>query len=206
MPAALDESFAFSLGSPRDWPGGPSYSAWFAVGHAIAMFLGWAVFATLGLLASSFWRSNSAWFVVHVVANVATLILTVAGMVLISAYFEWHFFPLTHSHHWLGFFLLLLACLQSILGLVAHLRYNPNRRHAPFFPDRLHGHLGRISFVMGLVQCFTGFPLLFSDLDKDVARAYQWTQGVWYGVFAVIVGVFWTLSHESKTTSQYSLQ
>jgi zinc transporter ZupT len=144
----------------RDWPGGPNQSNWFGFAHGLLMFLAWGIAASIGLYASTHLRHTKWWFRVHLFCAAVTLVLTVAAMIIISYYFEWHFFPLVDSHHWLGFFAIIGAGIQSVLGLWAHLVYNPRRAEPPLFPDLLHGYIGRVVWIAALYNCFTGVPMV----------------------------------------------
>ncbi len=86
--------------------------------------------------------------------------MTVAAMILISYYFQWHFFPLTDSHHWLGFFVVIGSGIQGVLGLWAHWVYNPNRAAAPVVPDRLHAVIGKALWIAAIYNCYTGIPMV----------------------------------------------
>ena len=131
------------------------------------MFVAWGIFATL-----SFWsarnRSNPAlgkrWFKLHVIAASATVLFTTAGAILISFYFEWHFFPLDHPHHWLGFFIMLALAGQVILGIVIHWLWDPSRRgeSEPWY-DILHWYLGRSAYVASFFEMYLGISMLTQD-------------------------------------------
>lgn len=63
-------------------------------------------------------------------------------------------------HSMLGLFFLIGMGSQTIIGVVAHLRFDLKRLAPPFFPDKLHWYLGRSMFFLGSLTVLLGLYYL----------------------------------------------
>jgi hypothetical protein len=50
--------------------------------------------------------------------------------------------------------------LQTILGLIAHLKFDRKRTAPPVFPDKVHWHLGRFMYALGIITVLLGLYAL----------------------------------------------
>jgi cytochrome b561 len=92
--------------------------------------------------------------------------------VKISDNFGAHFFT---AHHQLGIIVIGLSVIQPIVGLIAHLQYDPQRESVPII-DRVHQFLGYITLILAVVSLFLGL-----DIYGAPSRLYV-IVGVWIGV------------------------
>lgn len=167
------------------------------------MFAAWGVFATIGVYAALRMRDSKWWFRVHLVSNILCLSFTVVGAVLVAKYFEWVWFPFGDAHHWMGFFVILAAGLQSLIGLIAHFGYDPSRTSLPWI-DRLHGFLGRAVYLGALCNIITGVPMMLSDLDPEQAKSFQWVLALMYCFVAAVISLFfWWPSEVARRPQSY---
>lgn len=95
---------------------------------------------------------QDVWLVVHSLCNVLTLVLTIAGVIVIFAEFgEWR----TSVHAVTGVTVTALVILQAI-GAV--FRPSPNAEHRPVF-NSLHKASGNITHLLAIITISFAVPL-----------------------------------------------
>lgn len=100
------------------------------------MTLAWLLFFGSGILIARFFKSLlGTWFYHHVWMQLAGLILMIAGFVAVLVHFDGKFEPGVHQI--LGVLVFSMTLLQTIVGLISHLKFDKFRKQPPIFPDKV---------------------------------------------------------------------
>jgi len=123
-----------------------------------------------------------SWFYVHAFLSLLSLVLMVISLVFIFSAHNYTFMLSWHSVIGMGF--IILMGLQGIIGVYSHFAFEKYRRVPPVFPDKAHWWIGRLTFLVGLVNIVLGLWML----DYP---AMSW---VFYVIWCVaVVGVIYGL-------------
>jgi hypothetical protein len=149
-------------------PTGVVTSGWFTVTnakklHGLFMGLSWGLLIPLGTYVAAFVKGSNSkflekkWFAIHIITQSLGLLFSLAGFALIV----WHYGHIKSGiHHYLGLSIIVLSIFQVLLGIIAHWRYDPNRKSTPLFPDRVHNINGHVCFLLGLLNCGLGISAM----------------------------------------------
>ena len=75
----------------------------------------------------------------------------------------------------------LSVIFQPLLGLLAHVMYDPDRKRVPIFPDMIHQAFGYILILFAAATIFNGLYEYGADNDLFIIA------GVWIGLSMVAV-------------------
>jgi uncharacterized membrane protein len=136
--------------------------------HGVLMFLGFAVFMAFGIFISRYLRFRPWFFGLHICAQAAALSFIIPAFVISLTEMEG---VLSHheggpkrewikAHSIIGYAALGLVFVQVLLGGLAYITYNPQRRTAPFLPDRVHWLMGWTILTLALVTSFLGLKIM----------------------------------------------
>jgi hypothetical protein len=137
--------------------------------HASLMLYAWGLFAVISIFCSRYMKDplGSWWFVVHATLAIMIFLLTISGFSVIISYVSMqknhHHFHTVHQI--VGLVVVLLLIAQLILGVLARMKYDPEREHTPFFPDKMHWWVGRFTTTAAFLNIFSGF-VMFAQTGK----------------------------------------
>ena len=123
--------------------------------HGILMIVAWFVCTTAGIYVARFTKEDLGvwWFRLHWGLMLLGLLFTIVGFaVAVAAKPSRHF---SGFHEALGLVVFLLSIVQTILGQVINVMFNPYRTGIPWY-DRLHWYQGRLLYGMAVVNVFCG--------------------------------------------------
>ena len=135
--------------------------------HAICMWLAWAFFAPVGVLAARYWRpewphylpgGGRVWFQLHRVLLFCALACTIIGIAAIFGFIG--FFAdlsgaqlmVLRAHPIIGITVLVLAVLNPV---IAYCRPVQDSRWRPVF-NVLHTLIGRVMMILAIFNIFVG--------------------------------------------------
>eukprot|EP01117_Protostelium_nocturnum_P012386 TRINITY_DN4570_c0_g1_i4.p1 TRINITY_DN4570_c0_g1~~TRINITY_DN4570_c0_g1_i4.p1 ORF type:complete len:548 (+),score=121.01 TRINITY_DN4570_c0_g1_i4:177-1820(+) len=155
--------------------------------HGIIMAVSWAIFVPLVIIMSRYFKNiGEPWFRVHVAFGLLTLVLVIIAFAIGVSMVEGPQFQqkdkVRISHAWIGLFVFIFVIIQVVLGFIAHKMWSPERTHTPWFPDRIHHWIGRISFLSAIVNIFLGI----SSLNDTNYTKYLAAYGAWVGVLLIV--------------------
>eukprot|EP01104_Vermistella_antarctica_P018435 TRINITY_DN6824_c0_g1_i1.p1 TRINITY_DN6824_c0_g1~~TRINITY_DN6824_c0_g1_i1.p1 ORF type:complete len:1026 (+),score=195.67 TRINITY_DN6824_c0_g1_i1:129-3206(+) len=123
--------------------------------HGAMMIVGWACFAPVGVHAARFLKAHTAWWwPLHWITQALNLVATLAGAGII--FWEVGRLNFASAHERIGILVVFLSVVTSVLGIVAHFRYDPSRESPPIFPDRIHWWCARLLMILALVNIGLG--------------------------------------------------
>lgn len=155
--------------------------------HGLCMFIAWAVLCPAAIIVARQYRKRMWWFKVHVCLMVSTCLLTLVGFIFIMLYLDWKL-ALSETHHTIGIIIVVGAIIQPILGWIADRLFDVKRTKIPFFPDRLHWHVGRILFFGALINMY--FGLSMANVVTLLGSFSQWALAGYWLTMALILGHF----------------
>ncbi|CAH1788474.1 unnamed protein product [Owenia fusiformis] len=136
--------------------------------HGCFMLVAWMLTATCGMLIARYfklhWGSSTLggkniWFQVHRTCMLLTLLLVIAGVVVIFVYVkgfaEWHNDTLLDLHPILGLIVTGLVLLNPTIALF---RPSPTAEKRPIF-NWVHWGIGNLALVAAMVQIYTGVAM-----------------------------------------------
>eukprot|EP01091_Cochliopodium_minus_P013753 TRINITY_DN4508_c0_g1_i2.p1 TRINITY_DN4508_c0_g1~~TRINITY_DN4508_c0_g1_i2.p1 ORF type:complete len:547 (-),score=121.81 TRINITY_DN4508_c0_g1_i2:24-1664(-) len=162
--------------------------------HAILMVTGWHFFIIAGIFVACFVpKKNSLWFYTHIILQSigALCILTALVIILVNIrlknnnpYFLFSK-PVVGAHQVIGYFVVIGCFLQIIIGITADRlwRYKFNKTNQypqTSFVDRLHWWLGRLTFLLSIVNVFLGIYFF------GLAKIFFYLFGAWIVLLASV--------------------
>jgi hypothetical protein len=123
------------------------------------MFLAFGILMPWGAFVSRYMKSFWWWFPLHIVIQMVAVLLTVASFIIIYTNASR---GIDFLHAYFGLAALGAAWISPILGLAAHLTWNPNRDGIPIFPDKMHWYIARLAILLGFTAIFMGILYLVS--------------------------------------------
>lgn len=155
--------------------------------HGIMMALVVMVLMTSGIVLSRYLKLIfPSWFYVHAAIFCLSLFFVIVSVIIIFQAHGNKFVPGWHSVF--GLLFLIGMGIQTLLGLVSHLRFDAKRSAPPFFPDKIHWYLGRGMFFLGVATVLLGLYVL--PARKIAKNAfYAWIVIIFFFVLALEKGI-----------------
>ncbi|KAJ3286109.1 hypothetical protein HDU79_006747 [Rhizoclosmatium sp. JEL0117] len=170
--------------------------------HGALMAVAWGFLAPAGIAVARYLKDSThasaetskqsfatwTWFRLHYILFTLAFLLNVVALVLIymvtgSDHFD---VAANGAHVGIGLFVWIAVFVQMALGVLINHLYKPDRESTPWW-DHFHHWLGRILFVVSIVNIPLGINLYISGLpdDMSVNPALQTIYIVW----VVLVGL-----------------
>jgi len=150
--------------------------------HGALMFVGVAILLSFGAFFARYSRKNQWWFWIHFTFQVSGILCVGTGFILalvaVNKTTNNHF-ESTHTRLGLST-VVMIFFVVPILGLIAHILRDPNRKRALIFPNMTHYWLGRLTLLLGYVTILFGMDLI--GLPNSIQHAF----GLLWGVYMVI--------------------
>eukprot|EP01116_Phalansterium_solitarium_P017926 TRINITY_DN4564_c0_g2_i1.p1 TRINITY_DN4564_c0_g2~~TRINITY_DN4564_c0_g2_i1.p1 ORF type:complete len:954 (-),score=338.43 TRINITY_DN4564_c0_g2_i1:471-3332(-) len=126
--------------------------------HGVLMVVGWLGCLAIGQFMARYLKAAlPTWFMHHVWLQTLGVLMLLAG--LKAAYNHAGGLHLSGPHQQLGMLVLVGAFAQPLLGVLAHLKWNPQRLAPPWWPDKVHWWVGRAAIVGAVINIFLGIQL-----------------------------------------------
>jgi len=181
--------------------------------HALAMSLFAVVFMSASSLSMNNNTSLFAYFnftpkerlLVHIRFHLLSLICIILGLFAIIYYKQWSdatdlfpMFTMYTPHSWLGIITVCLFVLQMLGGVYMKSSYTAHWNDEMKLKARgVHGYIGRVLYISGIVTCMTGFQNmqssdLSSSTDGTPGTDGMYMNGVWMNATAGMPGMGYT--------------
>jgi len=128
-----------------------SYIQW----HAGLMFLAFGILMPLGAFIARYLRAYWWWFPMHMGIQFVAIAITIISFIIIIDMTD-DDVSFTFIHAYVGLAALILAWLAPLIGLCAHIMWDPDRSHAPVFPDKVHWYNGLLAILVGFAAIYLG--------------------------------------------------
>jgi Eukaryotic cytochrome b561/DOMON domain len=151
--------------------------------HALAMAIGFAGLMPFAIFVARYVKPIGwIWFPLHWGSLALALCFIAAGLGLAIAFVQdttgSHF---VSAHAIVGLITVCLTALTVLLGVMANYMWDPERKAAPWFPDRLHHWSGRIAWLL------SGAAVVLGSIHLGLNEAVPYMLGALY---ILIVGMF----------------
>ena len=160
--------------------------------HGIIMGVSWAVLIPMAIFFSRFMRAHTWWFRAHTLCATLGAAGSVVGIAIailaVQSTGGTHFQLRSNPHQFIGGLLLLGGLLQPVLGVIADYKWDPARKAAPWWPDRVHWYFGRLLFTAAFVNITLGIALIAPSTSVIVA-VWLWLGFVFSFGLGMDVGV-----------------
>jgi hypothetical protein len=130
--------------------------------HGLIMFIAWCVSPFLGIFIARHMKSRMGhrWYILHVFfMGVVTGLGTIAAFVLIVLFRSAPHFTavdlIERTHVLAGLVITIAMVIQIILGILSDKLFDEQRTSIPWW-DKLHWWLGRLTFLVAIVNCYLG--------------------------------------------------
>ncbi|KAI8827128.1 uncharacterized protein EV422DRAFT_512762 [Fimicolochytrium jonesii] len=161
--------------------------------HGALMFIAWTVIAPLAIFVARFMKKALGvwWFRIHLgLFLFGTTAMTYAALGLVYKVVqlngESHFnYKANGIHAIFGLIIIILTFPQVVLGFIIDKLWSPDRQGIPWW-DKVHWWLGRVVFLLALINVPLGLNLYLGDKEKGA----KWPWIVWACWLAIVVGVF----------------
>ncbi|KAI8806065.1 hypothetical protein BJ742DRAFT_818269 [Cladochytrium replicatum] len=186
--------------SPSDLSGLESGAAddWetrYQISHGALMVTAWGAFAPASIIVARYFKSifGMWWFRIHMALSYAGAFgCTVAGfgIALKVTGPNGHFAvdsALGGTHRILGLVVVVLVGVQLFLGIIIHKLFNPARTSIPWH-DKMHWYLGRLVFVAGIANVWTGL-VYYSQDALYFLNWWFYMLGAWMVAILLVIGV-----------------
>ncbi|KYR02862.1 cytochrome b561 / ferric reductase transmembrane domain-containing protein [Tieghemostelium lacteum] len=141
---------------------------WDFVGsHGSLMFLSFGIMIPIGIFISRYLKIYKWWFPIHIFLQSSALAFMLTGYIIMLTKIG---FTLETNHAKVGFATILLMVITYVGGIISHLFYDPKRKSAPIFPDRLHWYSGRLIYLLSQVTLILGMRFVFA---KEIIIIYS---------------------------------
>eukprot|EP01113_Clastostelium_recurvatum_P047305 TRINITY_DN8414_c0_g2_i1.p1 TRINITY_DN8414_c0_g2~~TRINITY_DN8414_c0_g2_i1.p1 ORF type:complete len:728 (-),score=211.40 TRINITY_DN8414_c0_g2_i1:182-2365(-) len=134
-----------------------SSSSRLVLAHGSLMVVAWVLLSGGNTYFARYLKSlGHRWFLVHAWGHGLAVGLVLISFIIIEVHIATapHFY---NAHHIIGIIVVGLAILQIIGGILSHVLYDPKRSRVPIFPDMAHHWMGRLNYLLALVNVFLGF-------------------------------------------------
>eukprot|EP00004_Rigifila_ramosa_P011889 TRINITY_DN2547_c1_g1_i1.p1 TRINITY_DN2547_c1_g1~~TRINITY_DN2547_c1_g1_i1.p1 ORF type:complete len:553 (+),score=112.82 TRINITY_DN2547_c1_g1_i1:304-1962(+) len=153
--------------------------------HAMLMVVSYPVCMTFGVFIARYLKSVVWWFKVHILLQSFAVATAVAGFGLAFDVVAEHF---DSTHAKMGYFVVGGTVLQVAIGWLADYLYDENRKTIPFWPDKTHWWIGRLTILASWATVILGIREL--DLGDEVLVGFCILLGIYTVVF-VYMEAFW---------------
>lgn len=127
--------------------------------HGAMLWVAWVLSPIVGIFIARYAKDslNHNWYRLHMaIMGITTVILGLAGVILIFLYTTPPHFDSTHAI--VGTAIIALMLVQVVLGFVSNHMFDPDRTSIPAV-DKVHWWLGRLLLLGGIGNCQLGFSL-----------------------------------------------
>ncbi|KAJ3271428.1 hypothetical protein HDV01_006634 [Terramyces sp. JEL0728] len=176
-------------------PIGFSYSTLVAI-HAYLLMFAWIVSPFIGIYIARYLKSALGvwWLRLHTLFMlIGVCICSVTGILFIFLYRPGPHFNVEGSnpHKLIGIVVTGLLLAQMILGVVCDQLFEIDRKSIPWY-DKAHWWIGRLTFLVALVNIYYGIALFQSTFNSDMPSYLPYVAYVLagLGVIAMIAGHF----------------
>lgn len=152
------------------------------VAHGALMIIAWLFMVPLGIgIARFFKHLGHRWYLLHVGIQISAIIVMIISLiaVFLTTYPKTSFDSpgIVMIHAVIGVIVSVMGILvQPILGYLSNKYYNPHRKGAPAYPDKIHWWAGRLTYLLAIANIFIGI-----DVFGEKAM-------VWYIVVVALLG------------------
>jgi len=146
--------------------------------HGFLMFFAWAVFIPITAFIARFMKKYKWWFNVHRWVNIFAMITMIAAFIIAILMTD----PSQHfqkNHAIIGLTVVIIGCLQPILGFIADKMFDETRDQPPWFPDKIHWILGWCGMGLAMINVILGLMLYGAE-----------TLLIAYGLYFAVVMAF----------------
>jgi hypothetical protein len=165
--------------------------------HGILMFIAWAVAPFLGIFIARYLKDLLGvwWYRLHLFVMLGvTGLFTLASFTLMVLYMQGRHLGVVlpegfagNSHTRLGLVVTLITVIQVILGFVSNALWTPTRTSVPWW-DKVHWWIGRLVFLFGLMNTYTGLYLYVERYEAGPAILISFWIIVGLGLGGLVYG------------------
>eukprot|EP00029_Vermamoeba_vermiformis_P009811 TRINITY_DN5025_c0_g1_i1.p1 TRINITY_DN5025_c0_g1~~TRINITY_DN5025_c0_g1_i1.p1 ORF type:complete len:918 (+),score=220.33 TRINITY_DN5025_c0_g1_i1:175-2928(+) len=123
--------------------------------HGMLMVIGWFCFLPIGMFASRYMKTMTPrWFPTHVALQTIGVAIIIVSFIIIVVDHGGRIH--VGAHQIIGVIVFGLTLSMPILGIISDKMFDPKRKSAPVFPDQIHWWVGRLTFLIAIVNVFLG--------------------------------------------------
>ncbi|KAJ3300693.1 DOMON domain-containing protein frrs1L [Borealophlyctis nickersoniae] len=178
--------------------------------HGALMFIAWGIAPFLGIFIARYLKDALGiwWYRLHVGLMLGvTGALTMASFILILLYVAPPHFDTTDSaHRPMGLAIVIAMIIQIILGFVCNALWSPDRPAVPIW-DKAHWWLGRLTFLLAIINMYLGIDLYgtYGDIKKPLIAGLYWAW-IAVGILGLVAGNFiFGQRHHVKGHTEYGV-
>jgi len=180
--------------------------------HGVLMTLAWTGFHVLGSVVGKRLKDENSLrclgleprekhlkflFWSHVVFQAMGLVLGTAGFCLCLKTFQIPYELVRYKHGTLGIAVMAMAYLQGLMGAfrpkAVTIKDSSNKEKHQFYLRRafeyFHGALGKVTLVLGLVNCFTGIAMMKGLVDDEAIDLWAAISVAWITCLLLADGI-----------------
>lgn len=156
--------------------------------HGAMMIIAWLIMPAISIFVARYMKHTLGvyWFRIHYCLFIMTGLVSVISIVIMFVFIG---SDMQNPHSIVGIFITVVYLFQLCLGVYIDRRYNPDRKHIPWY-DMLHWWLGRFIFLFAIGNIAYGILIIHTH------------SMLWYSLIGLIIastiGIYTVFEHRKN--------